>query len=87
MLVEGIEVAEESVAETGIAAGELYMAQRNSGWKLLTCREYHRYDPETCSDHYEKFRKGGGIEVGCGLVWPQENAYPFYDYECYRVKQ
>lgn len=39
MIVEGLTVSDVSVADTGISPGELYVARRNTDWKLLECRE------------------------------------------------
>lgn len=40
MKIEGIECSDISVADTGIQRGDLYMAKRNTGWKLLECFRY-----------------------------------------------
>ncbi len=39
MIVEGLTVSDESVLTTGLNPGELYVAKRNTDWKLLECRE------------------------------------------------
>lgn len=60
----GINCESDSVYTTGINPGDLYMAKRNTGWKLLTCRNYNSrrnvvfpmelYD--YCYDGHECFR-------------------------------
>jgi len=40
--IEGLVCEEETIYKTGIKQSELYMAKRNTGWKLLTCREYNK---------------------------------------------
>lgn len=37
MIIEGIECDDRTIEITGINKGDLYMAKRNTGWKLLTC--------------------------------------------------
>lgn len=81
--IEGIVCNALSVAKTGILPGEMYLARRNTGWKLLTCAAYHPYDPETCGGHDGH----GGRETWCGLVFPEEPAYPFNDNECFKIEE
>lgn len=38
----GINCESDSVYITGINPGDLYMAKRNTGWKLLICRKYNK---------------------------------------------
>lgn len=76
---------DETVYNTGIKPGELYMAKRNTGWKLLTCRDVS-YGANRCGNGNEKFfcehhPENGHIDV----VFPQENAYPFDSWECFKV--
>jgi len=84
--IEGIECEALSVAKTGIKPGEMYLARRNADWKLLTCAAYHAFDPITCAGHASlSTLENVSREIMCGLVFPVEPAYPFNDYECFRV--
>lgn len=42
MIIDNIEVNDDSVFFTGILSGDLYFAKRNTGWKLLECKEYNK---------------------------------------------
>lgn len=40
MEIEGIMCNDKSVYETKISKGDLYLAKRNTGWHLLTCKKF-----------------------------------------------
>lgn len=67
--VEGIIFVKE---EGEISVGDWYIAERNQGPKLLTCRKI--VDPSL---------EGG---TGGKFVVPVENAYPYDLWECVKVK-
>lgn len=71
MHIQGLEVSDDPVSITGITPGQLYVARRNTGWKLLTCQSYHPFTDLTSHE-----------DARCGIVYPVENAYPFNDWEC-----
>lgn len=40
--IVGLRCESDPVYITGLKPGDLYMAKRNTGWKLLTCRKYNK---------------------------------------------
>lgn len=70
-----IEVEDETVYVTGCELNQMYVAKRNSGWKLCTLR-----DPLTPSPG----RKGK--TYWSGYMYNNEDQYPYNSFEAHLVK-
>lgn len=74
IILEGatVDAMDESVRLTGIEPGEIYIAKRNTGWKLLTCKSV---EMDCVPDHGEYVN----------WVNPVEAEYNYDGHECFKV--
>lgn len=80
---EGVALIVDLDAE--IKPGDTYLAKRNTGWKLLTCKEV-KYQACLGEEKCFAWRSPHNKEKGHpDYIIPVEWAYPFDAWECYKV--
>jgi hypothetical protein len=84
--LEGAKVIAEdtTVYWTDIKPGETYIAKRNMGWKLLTCREVV-YGANRCSCDGNLYCEHHPDKGHPSYIHPQETAYSYDSWESYKV--
>ena len=83
-----ITAEDKTVSELdNLQPGDLYIARRNTGWKLLTCRAvFYTKCADRHGDLYPCDLSPPNSDKHPSFVAAVEPAYPFDAWEAYRVK-